>query len=179
MKSQNNLEVVEQFMVSARKTMATVEKIPANAELLCNYLTTSTGDELVLLAEPNDIDSALFSIFKLKENVVTLPTNEQLSKIEISVTDSFCGIAATGSVCVSVTRNLSSLVSALTHKHIVVLDSKTIVPRPRDIFSEKYLNGKGLRHSFSIITGPSATADMGPLVRGVHGPGKLHIILLD
>ena len=29
-----------------------------------------------------------------------------------------------------------------------------------------------------FVTGPSATADMGPLVRGVHGPHKLHIIVL-
>ena len=45
-------------------------------------------------------------------------------------------------------------------------------------FSEAYLEGKGLKRSFTFITGPSATADMGPLVRGVHGPGKLHIIVL-
>ncbi len=69
--------------------------------------------------------------------------------------------------------------SALTQIHIVVLDSKTIIPRPHDIFSDDYLNGKGLNRSFSIITGPSATADMGPLVRGVHGPGQLHIIVID
>ena len=30
-----------------------------------------------------------------------------------------------------------------------------------------------------FITGPSATADMGPLVRGVHGPHRLHILLLE
>jgi len=29
-----------------------------------------------------------------------------------------------------------------------------------------------------FVTGPSATADMGPLVRGVHGPHKLHILVL-
>jgi len=29
-----------------------------------------------------------------------------------------------------------------------------------------------------FVTGPSATADMGPLVRGVHGPHQLHVIVL-
>jgi L-lactate dehydrogenase complex protein LldG len=66
----------------------------------------------------------------------------------------------------------------LTRKHIVVVDADTIVSRPSEVFSESCLDGKGLSRSFSFITGPSATADMGPLVRGVHGPGKLHIIIV-
>ena len=48
----------------------------------------------------------------------------------------------------------------------------------RDLFREDVLDGKGLSRSFVFITGPSATADMGPLVRGVHGPHRLHIIVL-
>ena len=47
------------------------------------------------------------------------------------------------------------------------------------VLAEEYLDGKGLTRSFSFITGSSATADMGPLVRGVHGPGQLHIIILE
>jgi L-lactate dehydrogenase complex protein LldG len=173
------LELVEQFIASAIETTASVERIPCNKESLNNTLSALTGNEMTLLAEPDDLGPELFSLFKLKKNVVTSPTNEQISNINIGVTDCFCGIAATGSVCVPVTKNLSSLISSITGKHIVVLDSKTIVPKPRDIFSDGYLNRKGLNRSFSIITGPSATADMGPLVRGVHGPGKLHIIILE
>ena len=115
----------------------------------------------------------------MNPNVVTQPTKEQLAGIRTGITDAFCGIASTGSVCVSIIKNLTVPASMLTRKHIVLLDAKDIVPRPRDIFSEDYLEGKGLDRSFTIITGPSATADMGPLVRGVHGPGKIHIIILE
>jgi L-lactate dehydrogenase complex protein LldG len=40
------------------------------------------------------------------------------------------------------------------------------------------LNGEGLTRDFVFITGPSATADMGPLVRGVHGPHRQHVIVV-
>ena len=173
------MEIIEIFITNAEKTTATVERIPANPKLLNDALTVASGNELVLFAEPDDLEPELFSIFVSNKNVITEPTKEQLSVIRTGVSDAFCAIASTGSICVSVTKKLSSPVSMLTRKHIVVVESKSIIPRPRDIFSEDFLEGKGLKRSFSIITGPSATADMGPLVRGVHGPGKLHIIIID
>ncbi len=167
------------FIESAKNVATSVELIPANAESLNKSLLALIQNEPVLFAEPDDLPSELFSTFKSNKNVIIEPTKEQLSNIKISITDAFCAIASTGSVCVSVTKNLSSVENALSRKHIVVVNADTIIPRPRDIFSVSYLNGKGLSRSFSIITGPSATADMGPLVKGVHGPGKLHIIILE
>jgi len=125
------------------------------------------------------INPELFAEFRSNTKVIKEPTKEQLSTIRCGVTDAFGAVAATGSVCVPVTNGLTSPLSMLTRKHIVVLDAKTIVPRPRDILSIQYLDGKGTNRSFSYITGTSATADMGPLVRGVHGPGELHIIILS
>ena len=107
MQSQINLELIEQFINGARESTANIKRIPANADSLSKSLETVVGDELVLLAEPDDLDPELFSIYKLKKNVVTLPTNEQLLNITTGITDCFCGIASTGSVCVSNTRYLS------------------------------------------------------------------------
>ena len=179
MQIQIDSKIIDQFVKSARDTKATVEIIPCDAQYLNEALISSSGNNMVLFSEPDDLETELFSLFKLNDNVITEPTNEQLSKIKMGVTDAFCAVASTGSVCVSVTKNLSTHASMLTQKHIVIVDGKTIVQRPRDIFFDCYLGGKGLKRSFSIITGPSATADMGPLVRGVHGPRELHIIILD
>jgi len=180
MKKENHTGMIKDFIKAAELAVSTVEVIPANAESLNKALIKSTADEeLVLLAEPDDLNPELFSEFKSNPKIVKEPTVEQFRTIKCGVTDAFGGVVSTGSVCVPVTKGLSSPASTLTRKHIVVLDSKTIVPRPRDILSEEYLDGKGLKRSFSFITGSSATADMGPLVRGVHGPGQLHIIILE
>lgn len=175
-----SLEKINQFIKSAEIAVSTVEVIPANSIALNEALVKATADEEhVLLSNPDDLSPDLFSVFKLNSKVITEPTAEQLSKIRCGVTDAFGGVVATGSVCVSASKNLTSPASMLTRKHIVVVDANTIVPRPRDILSEEYLDGKGLSRSFSFITGSSATADMGPLVRGVHGPGRLHIIIIE
>ena len=171
--------LIEQFITNAKNTTATVERIYADTDSLNNSLIATVGDEMAILAEPVYVNSDLLSIFKSNKNVITNPAKDLLPQIKVGITDAFCAIASTGSVCISTTDNISNLISMLVRKHIVLVDCKTIVPRPRDIFSNEYLIKEEPKHNFSIITGPSATADMGPLVRGVHGPGKLHIIVLE
>ena len=173
-------ELVEHFVQAAQIAAATVEVVNRDAQSLNYALVKNTVDDKeVILSLPVDLSSALFSVFMNNKKVITEPSKEQFANIKTGITDAFCGIASTGSVCVPMTNGLSSPASMLTRKHIVVVDAQTIIPRPRDVFSEKYLSGKGLKRSFSFITGPSATADMGPLVRGVHGPEKLHIIVIE
>ena len=172
--------IIQEFINEAELAAATTEIIPANAVALnASLMAVTQNEELVLFAEPEDVNPELFSEFRVNPKVVTKPTKEQLSTVRCGVTDAFGAVAATGSVCVAVSKGLASPISMLTRKHIVVLDSETIVQRPRNVLSEKFLDGKGLRRNYSIITGTSATADMGPLVRGVHGPGELHIIILS
>ena len=178
MGNQVNSKLIETFIASAKEAIATVEQIPADASSLNSALIAATEGKPVLLAPPEDIDQELLSMFMLNQYVIISPSKEQLSTVETGITTAFCAIASTGSVCISVTKSLSSSISMLVRKHIVILDGRNIVPKPRDVLSEACLGGKGLLCSFSMITGPSATADMGPLVRGVHGPGKLHIIIL-
>lgn len=180
MNNRKNSQLIHEFTKAAQIAVATVEVISADVKILNKVLIEATKDEeLVLLAETNDLNPELFSEFKLNPKVVTEPTVEQLRTIKCGITDAFGGVVATGSVCVSVSKGMSNPASMLTRKHIVVVDAKTIVARPRDILSKEFLDGKGLARSFSFITGSSATADMGPLVRGVHGPGQLHIIILE
>ena len=180
MSDKGSQTLINQFIKAVELTTATTEVIPTNKNSLNAALLKATeGDEYVLLSDPNDLDMDLFGIFKEHKKVITNPDSKQLANIQTGITDAFCGIASSGSVCVSISKNLSSPISMLTRKHIVVLDAQSIVQQPRDVFNANNLNGKGLNCSFSFITGPSATADMGHLVRGVHGPGKVHIIILE
>lgn len=144
-------ELVQQFMRSVATTSATVESIRPTAETLNVALLRAVGeDQLIFLAKPDDIAPELFAPFKKNKRVISEPTREQMRTIKVGVTDAFCGIASTGSVCVSITRNLSGPASSLTRNHIAVVDGKTILPRPRDVFSQQFLAGKGLSRSFSL-----------------------------
>jgi L-lactate dehydrogenase complex protein LldG len=175
--SSNNL--INEFMISAVETGSTVECISKTADALNNRLDMIVGNRIVLLGEPDYLEPDLFSVYKRKTNVIKNPAKVFLSTVPVGITDAFCAIASSGSVCISINKGMSSFISMLVYEHIVIVDSRTIIPKPRDIFLIEYKNGIQSYRSFSIVTGPSATSDMGPLVRGAHGPGKLHIIILN
>jgi L-lactate dehydrogenase complex protein LldG len=88
-------------------------------------------------------------------------------------------LADTGSLVFLTESRESRLISLLPPRHIVILDRQkvlsgldelfTIVPRPAAQSS-----------SMAIVTGPSRTADIEMrLVRGVHGPGEIHVIIVE
>ncbi|GBD93458.1 lactate utilization protein C [bacterium BMS3Abin05] len=170
---------VDRFVKAAEAAAATVERIGRSPEALKSALVQAAGEtEPVLLAEPDFLPPELFAPFRELSNVITHPDDKQLASVRIGVTDAFAGIARTGSVCVSISKNLGGSVSLFAREHIAVLDARSIVPRPRDLFSNHYFQRERLPENFVLITGPSATADMGELVRGVHGPGRVHILLI-
>ncbi len=170
---------VDQFVTSATAAVATAEVIGRTPQSLSNAILRAAGDAgRILFAPPQDLPPELFAEFARDPRVISDPTAEELVNSPAGVTEAFAGVARTGSVCVDVAYQRTGMASLLAPLHIAVVAAETIVPQPRDLFRQDVLNGKGLSRSFVFITGPSATADMGPLVRGVHGPHRLHIIVL-
>ncbi len=173
-------KLISQFVETARKAGATTEEIGSSEEALCNSLLEIAGEsKKVLMSEPKFVPGNLFNKIKERINIVTKPDTDELATTEVGITDAFAGVARTGSVCITINPGLDSYISLLPRKHIVILESKNIVARPRDIFENYILKNRVEETGWIFISGPSATADMGELVRGVHGPDKLHIILLD
>jgi len=133
----------------------------------------------IAIAETLDLPSDLFSDLRRLPGIVTGRSKQELATCDVGVTEAFAGVARTGSVCVAVDHDYSGAISLLARMHIAVLSADKVTERPGDLFNPQFLNGKAMRRNFVFITGPSATADMGPLVRGVHGPHHLHIIILE
>jgi L-lactate dehydrogenase complex protein LldG len=173
------VSLVEQFMNSAKAAVATVEVIDRSAAALRDAILCAAGDaNRILYAPPNDLPLALFIDFAADPRVVSDATPDQMVHSAAGVTEAFAAVASTGSVCINASHERTGMVSLLAPLQIAVVAAETIVPQPRDLFRAEVLDGKGLSRDFVFVTGPSATADMGPLVRGVHGPHKLHIIVL-
>jgi L-lactate utilization protein LutC len=133
----------------------------------------------IVLSEAEFLPEHLLAALRGLAGVIVRPADEQLATAAVGVTEAFAGIASTGSVCVAMGRPLTAATSLLMPLNIVLLPSERIVERTRDLFDPQCLNGEALRRSFVLVTGPSATADMGPLVLGVHGPHRLLILLLE
>jgi len=90
-------------------------------------------------------------------------------------------IAETGSVALRTRPDQPRSLSLLPPVHIAVAHRGQLVPDLFDLF-EKHLgeHQDGLPACLSLITGPSKTGDIElRLVTGVHGPGEIHVIVVE
>jgi L-lactate dehydrogenase complex protein LldG len=113
----------------------------------------------------------------LPESVTTDPTPGELDAAVTGVTGATLAVADYGSVFLPGTYDGAEPVSLFPDLHVVVLREDDIVPDMESAFD--CLGGR-LRDGESgvLATGPSATADMGALVRGAHGPRAVHGVVL-
>jgi L-lactate dehydrogenase complex protein LldG len=98
---------------------------------------------------------------------------------DIGITSADYALAATGTLVMLSSHNEARLISLLPPAHIAIVPRSrilanldellSILPRPADQTS-----------SMVLITGPSRTADIEQiLVRGVHGPGEIYVVVVD
>ncbi|MEE9430467.1 MAG: LUD domain-containing protein [Melioribacteraceae bacterium] len=178
--TQEMKNLVEQFKtvaISVDTTVDIIERTPHSLNIALQK--TISKNDSVVLSEIEHLDVELFEIFKNEsKNIIINPTNKQLANAKVGITDAFAAVASTGSVCVTITNSMAGTFSLFTTKHIAIVDSKNIVQRPREVFQLEPFKTITSKQDFLFISGSSATADMGPLVRGVHGPAKLHVIII-
>ena len=95
--------------------------------------------------------------------------------IRVGVTRAICGVADTGSILEMEGQGDKLQASLLTEIHLAVLHTSDIYPSLSDAI-HLTRNSK----SAVFITGPSRTADIEmTLTIGVHGPGELHVLVVD
>lgn len=100
---------------------------------------------------------------------------------DIGISSAAYLLAETGSVVVRTAPDQPRSLSLLPPIHVVIAHRQQILPDLFDLFApENLLLAEGMPACLSLITGPSKTGDIElRLVTGVHGPGQVHVVLLD
>jgi len=107
------------------------------------------------------------------------PTPAELDAAHTGVTAAHVGIASYGSIVIQGGPDATEAASLFPEHHVAVLRATDIVP---DISAALQELGPALRETATtaiLATGPSATADMGALVQGAHGPESVHVIIVE
>lgn len=169
--------LLQVFEERASAAGAVLHRCEANAAAVIPVLRRLCGDHQAVASTFPFVDPQLAGAVLAMPGLKVDPDEATLAAGPVGITDAFAGVAETGSVALSNVQGLNGPVSLFTHRHIVLLESWRMVARPRDLFTRT----DWMEHMLNMvfITGPSATADMGKLVRGVHGPTWLDIVLLD
>ena len=103
----------------------------------------------------------------------------ECSTADAGITSADYALADTGTLVLFSGAEESRLVSLLPPKHIAVVPVSRLVDSLDDLLARVPLPADSTS-SMILITGPSRTADIEQiLVRGVHGPGEITVVLVD
>lgn len=107
------------------------------------------------------------------------PTPAALKAATTGVTPATFAIGDYGSVVVPESPAGCDLVSLFVDRHVAVVNERDVVPDMEVAFDRFGETFRERAQSDIIATGPSATADMGELVRGAHGPSEVHVVIVE
>jgi len=115
----------------------------------------------------------------LPDHVETDPSVAELEAAATGVTAAGYGIADYGSVVLQGGAEGTEPVSLYADHHVAVVAESDVLPDMDAAFDRFAADVRdGTRQSI-VATGPSATADMGSLVKGAHGPMAVTVVLLE
>ena len=107
------------------------------------------------------------------------PTPAALERAETGVTPATFGVANYGSVLLPSTADGAEAVSLYPKLHVPVVRASDVLPDLPEAMDRFGDMARADDASTIVATGPSATADMGELVLGAHGPEAVHVVVLD
>lgn len=98
---------------------------------------------------------------------------------DVGVTSADYALADTGSLVMISSPKEARLVSLLPPTHVAVVPAGNILTGLDQLLTEEPMPAEKTS-SMVLITGPSRTADIEQiLVRGVHGPGEIHAVIVE
>jgi L-lactate dehydrogenase complex protein LldG len=107
----------------------------------------------------------------------------RISDSEMGITGVDYGLADTGTLVLMARSDQDRLTSLLPPVHVAVLQTDRILTGLEELCVRLMWDreeGCGLDSCITLITGPSKTADIEfSLVRGIHGPKEVYVILWD
>lgn len=148
----------------------------------CKRTTAARFDEVLaeLVEEPSIGASLPFEGVSYDGTpVVTDPTMTDLKHAKTGVTPASLGIADYGSIIIKSTVSMEEPISLFPQQHVAILAKSDVVDDMATAFKQLGDRIRDDGHDRVIATGPSATADMGALVLGAHGPRDVTLVVLE
>ena len=163
--------LISQFTEELTKVNGIVHRTNTKdlTDQILDFLQTRQIHQIHL--EPDLLDESALQ----KAGVVL--SHEPNAALRLGVTKAICGLADTGSIVLADGEGNPLQASLLPAIHIAVLCASDILPSLADAITLPIISQA---RAAVVITGPSRTADIEmSLTIGMHGPGELHVFLVN
>lgn len=155
------------------------ESLSAQDVPLTRTTAADATDDIAALVESPAVGTPVaVEDVSLPDEVAVDPSPSDLEAARTGVTGAGLAVAEYGSVVVADSGDGAEHVSLFADTHVAVVATSDVVESMGDALDELGPRVRGGLSSAVVATGPSATADMGALVKGAHGPTDVHVVLV-
>jgi L-lactate dehydrogenase complex protein LldG len=173
---------IDLFVAMAREAAATVTRVGSVAAVpaaVAEYLAAENLPAEFIIAPDPSLDAIPWA----KRPLLQIRRGDTPAADATTVTPAFAAIAETGTLLLISAPNTPVTLNFLPDTHVVILRADQIVAAYEDGWDRlraARAPAQDLPRVVNFITGPSRTADIEQqIVQGMHGPRRLHIILVE
>jgi L-lactate dehydrogenase complex protein LldG len=155
--------------------------VVSSPEAAADYVArTLAGREAVASNAPFLRECGITSLSGVRSGYTdTAALRQACATLPFGITSADYALADTGTLVMLASPAEARLVSLLPPAHIAVIPAERLLTGLDELFSV-VPDPAAVTSSMVLITGPSRTADIEQiLVRGVHGPGEIHVVIVD
>jgi len=166
----SNSEIIKLFITKAKSVSATVASGDPGeiVDLVKDYLK---GDRSAIKVAPG--------LEQLTWGDLPIAFGTAIETDRVGISQAIAAVAETGTLVCAASPKTPTLLNFLPETSIILLEKRQIMATYEEAWQQFALN-KCLPRTINFITGPSRTGDIEQkLLLGIHGPKKLHIILID
>ena len=172
--------LVERFIAEAERATASVERLTARDGIPAAVAATLDREGLPLHVKAGP---ALDGLAWSDQSALEVTFGRAGGGDPVGVSEAFAGIAETGTLMLLSGRDMPATLNFLPDTHVIVVETDRIVGCYEDAWArlrrERGTDGF-MPRGVNWITGPSRSADIELiLLLGVHGPRRLHVLLID
>lgn len=170
---------IRRFQAALERVGGTCEIVPDAAEARLSVRRLLNGQAAVASNDPLLSACGIFDLPGVQSGLTD--PNELRNKCadaDVGITSAYCLLADTGTIVLRARSGEPRLISLLPPVHIAVVCQERLLTNLDEMLS---MLPRPVEDSSAVvlITGPSRTADIEQfLVRGVHGPRAVHVILI-
>lgn len=107
-----------------------------------------------------------------------LKLREACVHLDVGITSADYALAETGTLVMISSREEARMISLLPPRHLAIVPRERLLTNLDELLTLLPVPSQ-LASAVVLVTGPSRTADIEQiLVRGVHGPGEIHVVVV-
>lgn len=170
--------LIENFRESLEFVGASVSHVYEEteaAEILYSIITEKSAGKIAISDSP--LVKKICGFLNISAEFIENAPPQTLFESDLGVTGAQWAIAETGTLVLEAERERHRLTSLVPPVHVCILEARNIRQTLGEILA---ILQTRLSRAITFVTGASRTSDIElTLAIGVHGPGELHVILID